>query len=458
MGVKAAVVECLRVLRAHRSWLVLLALMVALAALLVWLSSPRSIEESDPSPRSVAEGVRSEPLPDPLVAAASEQAVPDPSPVASGPAIEKVEVCGVGWVDADADGAVDTEAILASAPMVEAAARLLESIRGDDDFGAATALVLQPRSPGEGSLPLFSITATCAAGPCDATNQDRAAAASLVDRIVKVASATTDPRAYSLALEICAWQIGEGPCTGLTAAQWARLDPDNGAPWLYILDRAFIRHDESAIDDALFHIGAASRLDGHFLAESRLFAQHAGAAPSDLLVAGELSTRAAVMRPMGVSGGISAADKSCSYGALSDPNRKELCEKVATAFQDRSSSLMTMGIGSAIGRRLGWADERFETADAIMAARSDSYPLVFKPIDESRPAASLRQPLDCASIRKVLRYVDDVATRGEREHARLWIERSGKAEHYVRLGREQHARIVAREAAEAAQRASAPAR
>ena len=193
----------------------LLALMVALAALLVWLSSPRSIEESDPSPRSVAEGVRSEPLPDPLVAAASEQAVPDPSPVASGPAIEKVEVCGVGWVDADADGAVDTEAILASAPMVEAAARLLESIRGDDDFGAATALVLQPRSPGEGSLPLFSITTTCAAGPCDATNQDRAAAASLVDRIVKEACATTDPGADSLALEMCAGQLGARAADGV---------------------------------------------------------------------------------------------------------------------------------------------------------------------------------------------------------------------------------------------------
>jgi hypothetical protein len=290
------------------------------------------------------------------------------------------------------------------------------------------------------------------------TGEDRATAAALIDAIVRLVSATRDPHAYSLALELCAPQPGDGPCTALNAAQWARLEPDNGAPWLLLLGQAFSRRDESAIDDALFHIGAAPRLDEHFLAELRLVAQHAGAAPAELLVAGELSTDLAVIRPMGGIGGISAADKSCSYGALSDPNRKELCEKVAAAFQDRSSSLMAMRIGSAIGRRLGWADERFEAADAIMAAQSDSYPLVSKPIDELRPAASLRQPLDCTSIRKVLRYVDDVATLGEREHTRLWIERSAKADHYLRLGREQHARTVAREAAEAAQRASAPAR
>ena len=148
-------------------------------------------------------------------------------------------------------------------------------------------------------------------------------------------------------------------------------------------------------------------------------AQHAGTAGPNSWSPEQLSTDLAAIRPMGGLDGISAAYKSCSYGALSDPNRKELCEKVAAAFQDRSNSLMTMRIGSAIGRRLGWADERFEAADAIMAALSDSYPLVSKPIDELRPAASLRQPLDCTSIRKVLRYVDEVATLGEREHTRL---------------------------------------
>jgi hypothetical protein len=458
LRVKAAVAQCLRVLRAHRSRLVLVALAFAFTALLVWLSSPRPIEDDDASLPAVAAGAPSERPPDSLAAVSPEQAVLDPSQVAGGGAVEKVEVCGVGWVDADAEGAVDTEAILASAPMAEASARLLESVRGDGDYGAATALALQLAARREGTASLLGIELACGTGPCDATSQDRAAAASLFDQMAKLASATNDPRAYSLALQVCAWRRGEGPCAVLNAAQWARLEPDNGEPWLRLLDEAFARRDTSAIDDALFHIGAATRLDGRLLSESDLVARHAGTLPVDLFVAGDLSGGVGSLRAVGGFSGTVATTKACSGDALSEPNRKELCEKVATALQERSDSMMTMRIGSLVGRRLGWAEERFADADAIVAAQLDALPIVAPPFDSSRPAAALRGPLDCATIARVLRYVDQVATLGEREYLRRWIERSGKADEYLRRGRVQHARTVAREAAEAAQRASAPAR
>ena len=431
--------------------------MVALAALLVWLSSPRSIEEGDASLRSVAASVRSEPLPDPLVAAASEPAAPDPSPVASGPAIEKVEVCGVGWVDAEADGAVDTEAILASVPMAEASARLLESVRGDGDYGAATALALQ-LTRGEGTASKLGVYLACAAGPCDAKTQDRAAAASLFDQIANLASATSDPRAYSLALQLCVFRRGEGPCAVLNSAQWARLDTDNGEPWLHLLEEASARGDETAIDDALFHIGAAPKLEGRPLAESNVVARHAGSSPTDLFVAEELSKTVGSLRVTSSLRAMASVSKSCSRSALSEPNRKELCEKVATALQDRSDSVMTMGTGSAIGRRLGWGEERFAGADAIMAAVPDAGRNAAPSFNPSPPAASIQGPLDCRAISRTLRYVGEVATLGEREYLRRWIERSGKSDEYLHLGRARHARIAASEAAEAAQRASAPAR
>jgi hypothetical protein len=457
LRVKAAVVECLRVLRAHRGRLALVAFLAAFSALVVWLSVPRSTNGDDALPTAVAAHVRSAPSPDAAVAAASP-AVTDPSPVADSLAIEKVEVCGVGWIDADAEGAVDIEAVLGSPAMAEASARLLESIRADGDFGAVTALALQPSSSAvDNTTSPVPAGSDCGGGPCDATSQQRAGAASLLDRMSRLASATSDPRVYSLVLELCSRRSGDGPCSTLNVAQWAHLDPDNGEPWLYVLAEAVERRDTSAIDDALFHIAAARHFDDFRLAEAKQVAQHAGEGNVDLLAAEELSTIAAAVRSTGPAGGMQAVLTSCSVGELVEPNRKELCDKAASALQDRSGSLVTMRIGSAVGRRLGWPDGRFETADAIMAARPDSHPPVLAPVADARPAASLRRPLDCASIAKLLRYVAEVATIGEREYTRRWIERSERADHYLQLGRAQRARIVAAEAAQAVRAASAPA-
>jgi len=442
-------------LRAQRGRLVLAAFLAAFSALVMWLSVPRSIEADDALPSAVAASVHAAPSPDAVVEVASP-AAPDPSPVANGLAIEKVEVCGVGWIDADAEGAADMDAILVNSAMAEASARLLESVRADGDFGAVTALALQLSSPaGEAPMSPLATGPVCTGGPCDAAGQERAGAASLLDRMSRLASATSDPRVYSLVVELCSRRSADGPCSALNVAQWAHLDPDNGEPWLYVLAEAVERREPDAIDDALFHIAAAPHFDDFQLAEAKQVAQHAGEGDVDLLVAEELSTSAAALRSTGPAGGMHAVLASCSYRELLEPNRKELCDKAASALQDRSASLVTMRIGSAIGRRLGWPDARFEAADAIMAARSDSDPLT--PVVESRPAASLRRPLECASIAKRLRYVGEVATIGEREYTRRWIERSGRADHYLQLGRAQRARIVAAEAAQSARGASAPA-
>src|SRR5213079_1899828 len=128
---------------------------------------PRSTNGDDALPAAVAERVRSAPSPD-----AVAEAVPDPSPVADGVAIEKVEVCGVGWTDADAEGAVDIEAVLARPAMTEASNRLLESIRADGDFGAVTALALQLSSSAaaDDTTSALATAPACASGPCDATS------------------------------------------------------------------------------------------------------------------------------------------------------------------------------------------------------------------------------------------------------------------------------------------------
>ena len=430
--------------------------MVALAALLVWLSSPRSIEEGDASLRSVAGSVRSEPLPDPLVAAASEPAAPDPSPVASGPAIEKVEVCGVGWVDAEADGAVDTEAILASVPMAEASARLLESVRGDGDYGAATALALQ-LTRGEGTASKLGVYLACAASPCDAKTQDRAAAASLFDQIANLASATSDPRAYSLALQLCVFRRGEGRVPFSIPRSGPVSTPTTASPGCTSSRKRPRAATTAAIDDALFHIGAAPNLEGVRSPNRTSWPGTPAPRPPISSLPKSCPRRSAALRVTSSLRAMASVSKSCSRSALLKPNRKELCEKVATTLTDRSDSVITMGTGSAIGRRLGWGEERFAGADAIMAAVPDAGRNA-APSFNRHPPPRRSRTAGCRRSARTLRYVGEVATLGEREYLAARIERSGESDEYLHLGRARHARIAASEAAEASQRASAPAR
>jgi hypothetical protein len=442
--------------RRHRWFVATLAgggLLLALLAAL-WLlgtyGSPQRERAAPPAPVEQAQA----PLPD-----ASEVhvdvAATNPNEVSSG--VEKVEVCGTGWVEAEADGSIDLQPILASPAISEALSRLLDALSSSvDAFAQAARLTIELASKGEGTLPLMMVQSVCNAAACDATEKDREAADAMYDRLAKLATASTDPRVYGLAYEMCLWRQGAGPCSVLNAAQWAHLDADNGYPWTYILAEAIAAQEPTAIDDALFHIGAAPRFEERRMAVAATLASRAGRSEEERFAAEKLGELAANLTA--AFSPLSSVSRSCSKDALLDPNRRELCESAASTLVERADSLLAMRTGSAIGRRLEWPPERFEATDAIYLAALAANPVSGELLDPSRPAVSLRRPLDCAAIDKVLRYVQGVASLGEVGYARQWLERSGKTAEYVQRGREQHAMLGARDAAEAARRASAPGR
>jgi hypothetical protein len=427
-------------------------LLVLLAAL--WLlgtyGSPQRERAAPAAPVEQAQA----PLPD-----ASEVhvdvAAANANEVSSG--VEKVEVCGTGWVDAEADGAIDLESILASPAISEARSRLLDALSSSGDpFAQAARLTIELGSKGEGTGPLVMVELACKAGPCDATEKDRQTGDALFEQLAKLATASTDPRVYGLAYEVCRWRQGAGPCSVLNAAQWAHLDADNGYPWTYILAEAIAAQEPAAIDDALFHIGAASRFEERDMAVAAMVASQAGRSEEERFAAEKLGEVAASLTAS--PSVLDSVSRSCSKDALLEPNRRELCESAASALAERADSIGAIWYGSAIGRRLGWPPERFEPLDAIYEAAREADSLSGKLTDPSRPATKMRGPLDCAAIDKMLRYVREVASLGEVGYARQWLERSGKTAEYVQRGRERHAMLVARDAAEAARRASAPRR
>ncbi len=158
----------------------------------------------------------------------------------------------------------------------------------------------------------------------------------------------------------------------LNAAQWVRLDDDNGYPWTYILAEAIAAKDRTAIDDALFHIGAASRFEQRGMAVSGIIARQAGDSEEERFAAEKMGEAAA--NPSTPHMPLSSISRSCSKDALLDPNRSELCESAASTLTERADSLLATAIGSGIGHRLEWPSDRFELIDAIHQAAIDAAP------------------------------------------------------------------------------------
>jgi len=93
----------------------------------------------------------------------------------------------------------------------------------------------------------------------------RAASAS-TDALAKLASSSDDPAVYALAFHACnpgGISPLEGQCAQLSPMQWARLEPTNAFPWIYVANAAGDKGDIATRDDALYHASQAERGDSH---------------------------------------------------------------------------------------------------------------------------------------------------------------------------------------------------
>jgi len=62
----------------------------------------------------------------------------------------------------------------------------------------------------------------------------------------------------------------------------------------------------------------------------------------------------------------------CKTSTLRDANRRQTCTAVSELLVEHSDTLLERGIGIAIGKRLGWPDERIERLRGEQATYVDS--------------------------------------------------------------------------------------
>ena len=223
---------------------------------------------------------------------------------------------------------------------------------------------------------------------------------------------TTDPAAYAIAYRVCG-PVREGSCGMLSADQWARLDPGNAAPWYEVYAAAQKRKDSASANEALHRIATSQR------SEQRVF-QMAGvlidAVPQDDALRNGAFMLAVDMINIEVAWAVPAMQPlvaACEREPMRDTNRRQTCEAIADVLFQKSDTLLERSIGAALGRRLGWPEERIDRVRAEHQAFADS---TYAGIEPSRA-------MSCESIKRVADDVRRKARLGEVGAMREWLAR-----------------------------------
>ena len=353
---------------------------------------------------------------------------------------DEIQVCGGAWLKAEADGSFDAADLERATRFPQARQRTLAALRSNaDEFARAAALWLEMfGTDREQRLAALGAHVNCAATECETSPGAVIGAARARDALARLAASSRDPQVYALAFKVCSGKRSaqEGACQLISAEQWARLDPGNASPWLFMLASAKARNDTAAQNDALYRIASAQRSDLGFFKVAGVILD---AAPDD--EDSKLATRAIAVEAIGFEAAVTLPDyqpltAACRGEALADPNRRQTCAAIADVLAERSDTLIDRAIGAAIGRQVGWPVERNERMRGEYAGYTESL----------SPAPSERPDLGCRAIQREIDVVRRRAALGETGALREWVAQSGKKpEDFIR---EQRARQRAQDAAQ----------
>ena len=359
------------------------------------------------------------------------EAGPPATPEADPP--EQVQVCGGAWVTTQPDGSPSPSE---PPPQVRAAGeRIIASLQTDPDpYARAVGLWLERPD----------MTADLA--------ESRERWSAIVHRLADMAMHGDDARIYALAIGACNRRRDDAACAQLSFEQWARLDPDNGYPWMFVADEAVQRRDDATRDEALYRLSTATHVDSGAYDAPRVIASRATRDDASLLAAFGLAAQ---------TFGIEAARpfpyqtilQACRLRIEQDPNRWQTCSGAASALAERSDNLLSRAIGRAMGKRLGWPTDRLDRLGGEAARWSKHQGDVgAQALEEARTGS-------CDGIRRWLDALARSDRQGEIGVLKAALAASAVSDdELLRLGRAERERreaVLAR-ADEAAKAASAP--
>ncbi|MFG6415261.1 hypothetical protein ACG02S_15295 [Roseateles sp. DC23W] len=212
-----------------------------------------------------------------------------------------------------------------------------------------------------------------------------------VEGAALIAARTQDATAYRLALLSCRGRetsASEPSCRGLTAQAWSRLDPQDAAPWLWLMGDAVNRGDDVAAHEAMEQVLQRQRRSSSRPLLTAVRRASASAADADAVGLGmamvEVVGRDYALFDVSSLG----VSRYCKAQAVRNDSRRAHCERLVRWQFKQAQDLMDAGVALAIADRVGLpADQRPYTREQLNQAQQ-------KMTDESVHLLGL----DCGSL------------------------------------------------------------
>jgi len=180
--------------------------------------------------------------------------------------------------------------------------------------------------------------------------------------LIRLATTTADADVYALAIFSCPdygkpGKSERGDCALLSYAQWARIEPDNAVPWLYLAAEAERRQDRSTLDAAFHRASQALYSDPHEDLIPALIASDATARLPPPIQADLAITLAGIQATLPLPN-LFLLLHYCGLDGPVDPNRVQTCGNLAATLIEHDRSEIGAHMGARVAEQLDWAGPR----------------------------------------------------------------------------------------------------
>lgn len=232
--------------------------------------------------------------------------------------------------------------------------------------------------------------------------------------LAELARQSRDPAIYAAAVHLCQKEE-TGGCNGISYSGWAKLEPENVAPWMMVSEQAKANGDANARAEALRRIATASLVD--FRPPDMRPLINAGAlkdaaAPSQY---GLLGSMIGVAASISINHGM-ALGNICLRADIWDDERKAICHNLANMMAEKDRSMVGLRMATIVAKKLGWSDER------IQALQDESDMIMGSWMAD----ANHENRVGCEQMAKEIQRGKEWLTIGERAVARQQAAKSGK--------------------------------
>lgn len=220
-----------------------------------------------------------------------------------------------------------------------------------------------------------------------------------VDELARLAQRSRDPLTYALAFQSCEVyrpRATAKACQALSVEAWAERDPDNAYPWLFGagVDGVDSLRRSRYIERAL----AAGTIRSSWGALHPAMAK--AAPPNEAPLDRSVRVWEAVSADSFLSIAQAGVIEHCKDGELRQGARRQQCEHLAAFMTDKADTFTDVAFGSAIGKRLGWSEDRLSRLKADILA-----------LQKSTPEGA--EIVGCTGLTRAEAYFVEVARYGE---------------------------------------------